>query len=74
METKELWRPSSPEKTQIYDFLTLMNKKHTLGLKDYNALWQWSISEPAKFWEEIWHYTGIKAHRSYDEVSIVVYS
>ncbi|KAJ5728991.1 uncharacterized protein N7483_003499 [Penicillium malachiteum] len=68
METKELWRPSFPEKTQIYDFMTKVNEKHALSLKDYHALWKWSISEPAKFWEDIWHYTAIQAHKPYDEV------
>lgn len=71
-EAKELWRPSSPEKTQIYDFMTKVSTKNGLSLHDYNALWQWSISEPAKFWEEIWHYTGIKAHEPYQQVSIII--
>ncbi|KAJ5658451.1 AMP-dependent synthetase/ligase [Penicillium longicatenatum] len=68
LEAKELWRPSFPEKTQIYDFMTNVSAKHGLSLHDYNALWQWSVSEPAKFWEEIWHYTGIKAHEPYQQV------
>ena len=73
LEAKELWRPSSPEKTQIYDFMTKVSTKHGISMYDYNALWQWSISEPAKFWEEIWHYTGIKAHEPYQQVSIVIF-
>ncbi|KAJ5937914.1 AMP-dependent synthetase/ligase [Penicillium verhagenii] len=68
LDAKELWRPSSPEKTQIYDFMTKVSNRHGLSLSDYNDLWQWSISEPAKFWEEIWHYTGIKAHEQYRQV------
>lgn len=66
---KELWRPSSPEKTKIYEFKELVSKKHNIPLKDYNDLWQWSVTEPAKFWEEIWHYTAIKAHQPYTKVS-----
>jgi hypothetical protein len=38
-------------------------------LKDYNSLWKWSVSEPAQFWEEIWHYTKINAHEPYQKVS-----
>lgn len=68
-EMKELWRPSSPEKTQIYDFMTKVNEKHALSLNNYNDLWEWSVSEPAKFWEETWQYTGIKAHEPYKQVS-----
>lgn len=64
-----LWKPSYPEKTQIYDFMTKVSKKYGLALHDYNALWSWSVSEPAKFWEEIWHYTNVQAHQPYDTVS-----
>lgn len=71
-EAKELWRPSSPEKTQIYDFMTKVNKKHGLSMNDYDSLWKWSVSEPAKFWEEIWHYTNIIAHEPYTQVSSVM--
>ncbi|KAJ6145836.1 Malonamoyl-CoA synthetase vrtB [Penicillium chermesinum] len=47
--------------------MSKVGQKYDIPLKDYNALWQWSISEPAKFWEEIWHYTQIKAHRPYKQ-------
>ncbi|CAG8284281.1 unnamed protein product [Penicillium salamii] len=67
-EVEELWRPSSPESTQIYDFMTKVNKQYGLSLKDYSSLWQWSVSEPAQFWEQIWHYTHIKAHKPYQKV------
>lgn len=69
-ETKELWRPSSPETTQMYNFMVRMNKIHGLSLHDYHDLWRWSVSEPAKFWEEMWHYASIKAHEPYKKVSI----
>ncbi|KAJ5361345.1 hypothetical protein N7541_002189 [Penicillium brevicompactum] len=68
LEVKELWRPSSPESTQIHDFMTKVNKKYGLSLNDYNSLWQWSVSEPAQFWEQIWHYTHINAHKPYQKV------
>lgn len=68
-DVKELWRHSAPESTQIYDFMTKVNKKYGLSLSDYDALWKWSTSEPAQFWEEIWHYTHIKAHTPYKKVS-----
>ncbi|KAK2795534.1 hypothetical protein FQN52_005301 [Onygenales sp. PD_12] len=65
---KELWRPSSPESTKIYMFMSLVNHKYGLNLADYDALWNWSVSEPARFWEEIWHFTGVKAQKNYDKV------
>jgi acetoacetyl-CoA synthetase len=48
------------------------SEKHGVTLDDYDDLWKWSISEPAKFWEDTWHYTDIKAHTSYDQVSRII--
>ncbi|RAK97128.1 acetoacetate--CoA ligase family protein [Aspergillus ibericus CBS 121593] len=66
--SKELWRHSSPHTTQIFDFIQTSNAKHGLSMTTYNDLWQWSVSEPAKFWEDVWDYTSIRAHRPYDRV------
>lgn len=68
---KELWRPSNPEQTQMFHFKSYISQKYAVPLPGYSDLWQWSVSEPAKFWEEIWHYTGIKAHKTYDEVCVL---
>ncbi|EAW07658.1 acetoacetate--CoA ligase family protein [Aspergillus clavatus NRRL 1] len=67
-EVKELWRHSDPQSTQIYDFMQRLNQKYNLSFRSYNDLWQWSVSQPAKFWEEIWYYTNIKAHQPYQQV------
>lgn len=69
MGAKVLWRPSSPESTQIYDFMTKTGQKHGVSFDNYSDLWKWSVSETSKFWEEIWHYTAIKAHKPYERVS-----
>jgi acetoacetyl-CoA synthetase len=66
--TKELWRHPEPEKSQIHAFLQHVKKKHVISGDTYNDLWQWSVDQPAAFWEEVWHYTGIKASRQHDEV------
>ncbi|RDW76590.1 uncharacterized protein DSM5745_06582 [Aspergillus mulundensis] len=65
---QELWRHSAPESTQIYHFMKKTAAKHGIPLDNYNDLWNWSISEPAKFWEDIWLYTGINAHKPYNQV------
>ncbi|EEP78479.1 acetoacetate-CoA ligase [Uncinocarpus reesii 1704] len=68
-EARELWRPANPEATSIHEFKTIVASKHDIALSTYHDLWQWSVDEPNKFWEEVWNYTGVKAHRSYDKVS-----
>ncbi|PLB35476.1 acetoacetate--CoA ligase family protein [Aspergillus candidus] len=65
---EELWRHSSPESTQIHDFMQKSAKKYDLPLNNYQDLWQWSVSEPAQFWEHVWEYTGVKAHEPYNRV------
>ncbi|EER24900.1 acetoacetyl-CoA synthase, putative [Coccidioides posadasii C735 delta SOWgp] len=67
-DARELWRPANPEATSIHEFKSIVASKHAPGLESYHDLWQWSVDEPAKFWEEVWNYTGVKAHRPYEEV------
>ena len=34
---------------------------HAAPTKDYDALWQWSVDNPARFWRAIWEYFDIQA-------------
>lgn len=68
LDAIELWRPSAPERTEMFKFKTHIGQKYNLKLKNYDDLWQWSISQPADFWEEVWHYTGVRAHTTYSKV------
>ena len=70
VEAKELWRPSAPEKTEMFKFKSHINHKYALNLQDYNDLYQWSVANPAEFWGEVWHVTGVKAHKPYSEVRV----
>ncbi|PGH06765.1 acetoacetate-CoA ligase [Blastomyces parvus] len=66
---KPLWQPSSPENTRIHSFMALVRQKYGLQqLTTYHELWKWSVSEPAAFWEEVWHFTGVRAQKPYDKV------
>ncbi|KAL2865427.1 acetoacetyl-CoA synthase [Aspergillus lucknowensis] len=65
---QELWWHSAPESTQIYQFMRNTAEKHGVTLDNYDDLWKWSVSEPAKFWEDIWLYTAVNAHKSYSKV------
>lgn len=67
---RELWRHSSPQHTKMYDFMKRVSQKHGVSLDGYHDLWQWSVSEPAKFWGDVWQYTAVKAHKPYGTVSM----
>ena len=50
---KPLWTPSSRHVTLLHDFLT------ATGKQSYDALYEWSITEPAAFWENVWHFCKV---------------
>ncbi len=62
----ELWRHPHPESTELFAFQQHVAKKRRVSTSSYRELWQWSIDHPSAFWEEVWHYTGIKANKQYD--------
>jgi acetoacetyl-CoA synthetase len=68
-ETVELWRHPHPEKSEFHAFQQHVAKKHGVPTTSYNDLWQWSVDHPGPFWEEVYNYTGIRAHKSYNSVS-----
>ncbi|ETI21652.1 acetoacetate-CoA ligase [Cladophialophora carrionii CBS 160.54] len=67
-DSVELWRHPRPESTEFFAFQQHVAKKHGVPTSSYHDLWQWSVDHPGAFWEEVWHYTGIKAHKQYDKV------
>jgi acetoacetyl-CoA synthetase len=67
-DSAELWRHPRPETTEFYAFQQHLMKKYPIRSDSYTDLWKWSIDNPATFWENVWHYTGIKAHKRYDSV------
>nr|BFE65230.1 acetoacetate--CoA ligase [Dactylosporangium thailandense] len=61
---KVLWEPPSDvrENTRIGAFLHRLEAERGLAFDDYQALWQWSVDEPAEFWRAIWDHFEVIAH------------
>lgn len=61
---RPLWIPSDKriKACQLQAFLTFINHTYHLSLTDYEALWQWSVSDKAKFWQAIWQFFNLHAH------------
>ncbi|MER7275485.1 acetoacetate--CoA ligase [Dactylosporangium sp. NPDC000244] len=61
---KVLWEPPSDvrENTRIGAFLHRLEAERGLAFDDYQALWQWSVDEPAEFWRAIWDQFEVLAH------------
>jgi acetoacetyl-CoA synthetase len=64
----ELWRRADPSSTRMWEFLLLVNEKYGLKMQSYHDLYKWSIDNIPQFWEEIWHFCGIKADKPFDKV------
>jgi len=64
----KLWTHPSPESTEMYDFMQMLNKKKSLELKTYDDLHEWSINNIAAFWEAVWQFTGVRSSSPYEKV------
>ncbi|KAF1814878.1 acetoacetyl-CoA synthetase-like protein [Eremomyces bilateralis CBS 781.70] len=63
-----LWEHNDPSSTNMYRFMERVNEKHGLNFKTYKELYAWSVTDLPTFWEEVWHFTGIKASTPYEKV------
>jgi acetoacetyl-CoA synthetase len=61
--TEPLWRPS-PEKVEsanLTAFMGQIEQDWGLTCHDYAALYDFSVSEPAKFWRSVWDFSNVIA-------------
>ena len=67
-----LWQPLAENipKTQLYHFITFVEKSLKLTFDNYEAFYDWSIQSVESFWESFWKFSGIKAHQPYEKVYI----
>ena len=68
--SKLLWTPSEDQikQTNLYHFLTVVNKKFQQDFDDYASLYKWSIENTADFWETMWEFADIIASEPYHQV------
>lgn len=55
-----VWKPKSPNTTQMAKFMRFVCENHQVELHDYHALHQWSVKEVALFWDALRHYFNVK--------------
>ncbi|MBW2655394.1 MAG: AMP-binding protein, partial [Deltaproteobacteria bacterium] len=67
--SKLLWQPSEEriKATNMYRFMTIVNKKFNKAFKDYAALWEWSVDNLEDFWATAWDFLDIKASQPYEK-------
>jgi acetoacetyl-CoA synthetase len=60
-----LWQPG-PEaisSARVTAYARWLAARHGLDLRNHDQLWQWSVTEPAEFWESVWDYFGVLGDR-----------
>ena len=65
---KALWKPKRPEKSQMHDFMQIINNRYNLDITRYEDLHKWSINNISNFWKEIWNYGDITYSQNYSKV------
>ncbi len=65
-----LWAPTEARiaGSGLTAFRNWVNPRYGLDARDYRALWQWSVAEPARFWEAVWRRYNIAPGETYSEV------
>ena len=58
MQNPMMWQPSQQQidNSQMTQFRHWINRRHQLQLADYHALYDWSVSEIALFWDALWDF------------------
>jgi acetoacetyl-CoA synthetase len=66
----QLWEPSKEfkENARISDYMTWLAAEKDLDFRDYNELWEWSVTDLEGFWASVWEYCGVEASEPYESV------
>lgn len=65
-----IWVPSGERviSSNFHNYFSFLKEHFNKDFKDYNELYEWSISEIEEFWKSIWEYSGIIHSKSYSSV------
>lgn len=65
-----LWRPSREWKrdSNMSAYMRWLEDQKGLHFRNYNSLWNWSVTSLEDFWESIWEYFGVISTKRYKKV------
>ena len=69
-EGELLWtpRPEFAAKSNIASYMRWLSESRGIEVRDYPALWRWSVSEIDAFWASIWDYFKVHSQAPYERV------
>ncbi|KFZ23494.1 hypothetical protein V502_02032 [Pseudogymnoascus sp. VKM F-4520 (FW-2644)] len=65
---RKLWEHPNPESTAMYKFMQKINKKEFVQLKTFWELYQYSITQRSKFWDECFQFLNLIYSGTYEKV------
>ncbi|GGI79212.1 acetoacetate--CoA ligase [Legionella impletisoli] len=68
MKNKAIWYPTNPKKTRMWQFMQSVSKTESQSLNTYHALHDWSIENPALFWQKLCEFFDIKFDTPPDQI------
>jgi acetoacetyl-CoA synthetase len=65
-----LWEPGQEviNRANMTKYMQWLASEKGLAFKDYNGLWQWSVTEIEDFWLSLWEYFDIRSSRPFERV------
>ena len=70
MADTPLWRPdpASVEASRMASFRRWLATERGVEVADYQALWEWSVSDLEAFWSALTEFLGVRFHSDYERV------
>ena len=63
-----IWAPDPKRDCRINGFMRWLAEHREVDALDYNALWEWSVTDLAGFWSAIWEYFEVRSITPYEQV------
>ena len=65
-----LWAPTDETRREsdLGRYLAWLRAERGLDFREYEELWQWSVTDLEGFWSSIWEFYGIRADTPYERV------
>ena len=65
---RTVWHPSNNEQYVVHDFISHVEEKYQIKLKDYSDLHRWSVDKTSDFWLTFSEFSGMGLNRDIESV------
>jgi len=65
---RTVWHPSNNEQYVVHDFISHVEEKYQIKLKDYSDLHRWSVDKTSDFWLTFSEFSGMGLNRDIEAV------